>query len=157
MKKIFVGLSFISLCIVLSTSAFAQMPGTNPDEVWKYITEESPYTEWGFWAGHEDMQKGRAPHGPFHKVYVNKQGIDSTQAPAQDGTIQVKESYNKSKELKAITVMYKVKGYNPDAGDWYWVKYSLTGKAEKAGKPKGCIRCHRGKKKNDYVFVHEFK
>jgi len=25
------------------------------------------------------------------------------------------------------TVMYKVEGYNPDAGDWFWVKYSPQG------------------------------
>jgi hypothetical protein len=32
-------------------------------------------------------------------------------------------------ELKAITVMYKIKDYNPADGDWFWVKYSPDGKA----------------------------
>jgi biotin synthase len=36
-----------------------------------------------------------------------------------DGANAVLENYGKDKELKAITVMYKVAGYNPDAGDWF--------------------------------------
>jgi len=31
--------------------------------------------------------------------------------------------------------MYKVAGYNPGAGDWFWAKYSPQGKADKFGKP----------------------
>ena len=38
--------------------------------------------------------------------------------------------------------MYKTAGYNPDAGDWYWAKYSPDGKADKYGKPAGCVGCH---------------
>ncbi len=71
--------------------------------------------------------------------------------------IEVKENYSPSHELKAITVMYKIKGYNPDDGDWFWVKYSAKGKTLKAGKPGGCIGCHATRVANDYVLVHEFK
>ena len=39
---------------------------------------------------------------------------------------------------------------NPDAGDWFWVKYAPDGKALKEGKPAGCIGCHGAKKDNDY-------
>ena len=53
--------------------------------------------------------------------------------------------------------MYKIKGYNPNDGDWFWVKYSPDGKADKAGKPKGCIGCHGTRANNDFILVHEFK
>ena len=69
----------------------------------------------------------------------------------------VKENYGKDKELKAITVMYKTAGYNPDAGDWYWAKYSPAGKADKYGKPAGCVGCHGTRAKNDFILVHEFE
>lgn len=79
------------------------------------------------------MQPGRAPHGPLHKVYVNDRALNSVRPPVQYGSIAVKENYDKAKELKAITVMYKVNGYNPKDGDWFWAKYTLDGKAGRFG------------------------
>lgn len=32
------------------------------------------------------------------------------------------------KKLAAVTVMYKVKGYNPDAGEIFWMKFLQDGK-----------------------------
>ncbi len=60
------------LCV---TFVFAEMPGPDPDSLWKHITKESPYTKWGFWPDHQGMQPGRAPHGPLHKVYVNDRAL----------------------------------------------------------------------------------
>ncbi len=51
--------------------------------------------------------------------------------------------------------MFKVSDYNPDDGDWFWVKYSPTGKADKFGKPKGCVGCHGTRAANDFILVHE--
>ncbi len=56
------------------------------------------------------MQQGRAPHGPFHKVFVNEKALNSAKPPVQYGSLMVKKNYNPKKELKIITVMYKVKG-----------------------------------------------
>ncbi len=77
------------------------------------------------------MQPGQASHGPLHKVYVNNRATNSLKPSAQYGSIAVNEHYGKDKLLKAITVMYKVTGYNPKAGDWFWAKYSPTGKTDK--------------------------
>jgi hypothetical protein len=64
--------------------------------------------------------------------------------PMPDGAIIVKENYGENKEkLMAVTPMYKKKGYNPDAGDWFWAKYGPKGKVMTAGKVEGCINCHR--------------
>ncbi|MCK5232074.1 MAG: hypothetical protein KAR13_17515, partial [Desulfobulbaceae bacterium] len=138
MKKFVISISVISACAIIAVNAFAEMPSPDPDVLWKYITKESPYKQWSFWPDHQGVQPGRAPHGPLHKVYVNDRALNSSQPPVQYGSIAVKENYGKDKELKAITVMYKVTDYNPDAGDWFWVKYSPDGKADKFGKPAGC-------------------
>lgn len=155
--------NYLSMCMVMifllgmSAMSFAEMPNTSPESLWQHITKTSPYTSWGFWPDHQGLQEGNAPHAPLHKVFVNELGLQSSHAPAAFGTIVVKENIGRDNELKALTVMYKVKGFNPDAGDWYWVKYDTDGNAAKSGKPKGCISCHSGADDNDYILVHEFE
>ncbi len=147
--------AFFSL--VLATFVWAEMPKAEPDALWEYITKDNNYQKWNFWPDHMGMQPGRAPHGPLHKVYVNDRALNSSSPPVQYGSIAVKENYGKDKKLKAITVMYKINEYNPDAGDWYWAKFSPKGKADKYGKPAGCVGCHSTRAKNDFILVHEFK
>ncbi len=74
-------IAIIALIFITGTVVFAKMPSPDPDALWKYITIESPYTKWGFWADHQGMQPGRAPHGPLHKVYVNDRALNSPQPP----------------------------------------------------------------------------
>ncbi|NDV20139.1 hypothetical protein GO013_12010 [Pseudodesulfovibrio sp. JC047] len=160
MKKCCVIALFLTCALTLlaGTVMAEDMPGPDSAKLWEYITTVDPYTEWGFWPDHEGMQDGRAPHGPKHKVFVNATGLKCMMAPVMPGTIEVKENYSEDeKELLVITVMYKIKGYNPDAGDWYWVKYMPDGTVKKAGKPAGCIGCHATRVANDYILVHEFK
>lgn len=157
MRKLLQTAFFFSVFFIFVAGASAKMPGADPAELWEYITEKAPYTSWGFWADHEGLQEGSAPHAPLHKVYVNELGLKSVHAPASNGTIVVKENIGTDKELKALTVMYKIKGYNPEAGDWFWVKYDPKGNVAKSGKPKGCISCHSSADDNDYILVHEFK
>ncbi|MCK4502412.1 MAG: cytochrome P460 family protein [Desulfuromonadales bacterium] len=159
MKKLVIS-GFLIATMMLSVGAISMaetMPGADGDILWNYITEKSPYTKWSYWPDHQGMQDGRAPHGPQHKVFVNKLALESAAPPLQYGAIQVKENYSKANELKAITVMYKIKGYNPDSGDWFWAKYDASGKALITGKPMGCIGCHGTRAANDFVLVHEFK
>ena len=153
----FAGLVIIVACLAAGSLAFADMPGPDAAALWHYMTGASPYKEWGFWPDHQGMQPGRAPHGPFHKVYVNEKALNSLEPPVQYGAIQVKESFNKAKELKTITVMYKVNGYNPEKGDWFWAQYTPDGKVKSSGRPRGCISCHGIRAKNDFITVHEFK
>ncbi|HIP82400.1 MAG TPA: hypothetical protein EYH36_02295 [Desulfocapsa sulfexigens] len=157
-KKLILGCLVVAMTMSVACFTVAEdMPGPDGEALWNHISKVSPYTEWGYWDDHKGMIEGRAPHGKYHKVFVNKKGIDSVSAPVQYGTIQVKENYGKKKDLKAITVMYKVKDYNPKSGDWFWAKYSPAGKVLKAGKLKGCIGCHSTRVANDFVLVHEFK
>lgn len=146
----------VAVSLFFSALAYAEMPGPEADALWKYITETSDYTTWGFWPDHQGLQEGDAPHAPLHKVYVNEPALKSASAPVNYGAILVKENIGKDKQLKALTVMYKVKDYNPEAGDWFWVKYGVDGKAAKSGKPAGCINCHSGAADSDYMLVHSF-
>ena len=75
----------------------------------------------------------------------------------EDGSIIAKENYTAEKKFVALTVMYKIKGYNPTAGDWFWAKYNPDGTVAAAGRVKGCIDCHSAKKDNDYIFTGEVK
>jgi len=157
-KKLIVKCLVVAMTLgVVSFTVAESMPEPDGDALWHHISKVSPYTEWSFWPDHQGMQEGNAPHGPFHKSFVNKQALESKSAPLQYGAIQVKENYSPDHELKALTVMYKVEGYNSEGGDWFWAKYSPDGETLKAGKIAGCIGCHRGRADNDFVLVHELK
>ncbi len=157
MKKIFTFLCatlFFTGCIYMLYGATVQ---PNPKELWNYITKKNPYKNWSYWPDHKGMQRGNAPHGPWHKVFVNKKALNSKEPPVNYGSIIVKENFSKNKKLKVITVMYKVKGFKSSAGDWFWVKYAPNGKVLAAGKPNPCIGCHSARYKNDYIILYEFK
>lgn len=128
----------------------------NGNVLWERISTEAEYTTYAFWPDHEDIQPGQSPHGAYHKIYINR--VLSEALPADDrvlpvGSIIVKENLDSQKSLDAITVMVKVKDYNPEAGDWFWAKYTPEGEILAEGTPAGCIGCHEGMDYNDYVIV----
>ena len=76
-------------------------------------------------------------------------------------------SADPEKHLKAITVMYKRAGYDPDNKDWFWAKYlpdgsldknpkglQLAGRVAKGAKA-GCIACHTAAPGGDLVFTND--
>lgn len=154
---VFCILAVAAVSFIFGSWALAEGPKPAPDALWEYITETSPYEQWQFWPDHQGLQPGRAPHGELNRVYVNDRAYNSSKPPVQYGSILVKENHNKDEELQAITVMYKVRGYNPNDGDWFWAKYDTEGNADIYGKPKGCIGCHGTRADNDFILVHEFK
>lgn len=151
-----IGMSFLLIVFFMVPLSFGEMLKPDPVELWKYITQTSLYTQWEQWPEHAGIQSGKAPHGPQHKIYINDKLVASDTVPVAYGSIQVKENYTRSGKLAAITVMYKVPDYNPEKGDWFWVKYTAKGRANPFGKPKGCIECHEKKAANDYIMVHSF-
>jgi peptidoglycan hydrolase-like protein with peptidoglycan-binding domain len=125
--------------------------------LWQRITEEAPYETYSFWPGEEGIQPGQAPHGPFHRILVNKALYDAIPIPdrtAPHGTIIVKENMDAGQEVTGYTVMAKVDGYSADSNDWFWARYNLDGSARAAGAVTSCIVCHEGVADNDYVIVH---
>jgi len=148
-----IGGLLLSPAIAISGDKF---PQPDAQKVWTYITRTSPYQQWGHWPGYDGIYPGKSPHGAYLKLYANDIALKAVhdKKPMPPGAIIVKENYGKDrKTLMAVTPMYRVKGYNPKGGDWFWAKYSPDGKALKAGKPKGCIQCHGVHKSQDWLFT----
>ena len=117
---------------------------------------------------------GQHPHGAILDTIDGKLKVRNN-----TGVVIVKRNYggegvskqnvanNPSKYLKAVTVMYKRKGYDADNQDWFWVKFKpdgslhtnpkgvkLAGRVAK-GMPQGCIACHTAAPGGDMVFNHD--
>ena len=134
-------------------------PEADGKAVWEYITNHK-YQEWPLWPGKGKLYKGGHPHGALLTTYVSRDAlevIEGKKGMFGSGAFIIKENYSPEKKLGAVTVMYRVKGYNADAGDWFWAKYKPDGTVEKEGKVDGCINCHNSKIENDWVFTGAIK
>ena len=83
--------------------------------------------------------------------------IEGKKGVMPEGAIIVKENYMPDKTLAAITVMYKVKGYNPEHNDWFLAKYWPNGAVKAEGKATMSIACHDKEDDNDYIFTGRLK
>lgn len=94
------------------------------------------------------------------KLYVNRAAAGRPENPP-DKSILVKENYTPDKKLAAITVMYRARGFDPEHGDWWWVKYNPDGTVDTqngtklAGKVQGCIRCHSAAGGDDFIYAND--
>ena len=169
MKKFFI-ISFAACVCILGTEAPAihetipaeteiTLPSAqDPQGVFRYIKVLVPYSDWDLWPGKGKLYKGRHPQGSHLTTYVNDKGMLAVRRgePMQPGSFIVKEVYTPEKKLAAINVMYKVAGYNPGTGDWFWGEYGSNGAVRKAGRVQECINCHAAKKANDFVMTEDF-
>jgi hypothetical protein len=172
-------MKILSMCIILLVSIVFLFPNFVPAQtktegqmkkpvmveasgaaLWDHIKKKDYTKGWKMWPGKTALYKGTEPHGTLLTTYVNGRAykaIEAKKGMLPYGSIIVKENYSPDKKLMALTVMYKVKGYNPQAGDWFWAKYTSDGKIEAEGKVEACINCHGKKKDNDYVFTAPLK
>jgi len=117
--------------------------------------------------------KGQHPHGAVLETLKGQLKLGGN-----TGEVIVKKNYggkdisnskvanNRKKYLKAVTVMYKRDGYDPDNANWFWVKYKPNGGLHKnpkgmqlagrvaKGMSKGCIACHKAAPGGDYIFTN---
>ena len=136
------------------------------EQLWRTTLRD--YKGWSAYPGFEGWQDGNSPHGDVVKYYINGEAAKNADKPGH-GSIIVKENYGeqKAEKLMAVTVMQRLKGYDPDNHDWFWVKYApdgkvltnpkgmpLAGRVAK-GMPKGCIACHKKAEGGDYLFVND--
>ena len=131
-------------------------PGADASRLYTHITRPTPYSKtWSLMPGDKKMSPSKDPHGSFMTCYVNDKALKSIKnmKGVADGAIIVSENYGPDKRLESVTVMYKIKGYNPEAGDWFWVKYGPNnGYVLASGTVNECIACHSAKKENDYIY-----
>lgn len=141
-------------------------------ELWSKMQYENYRENWEMWPGKEAFYKGKEPHGVLLTTFVNDAVYKAIENKDKDGkmppgAIIIKENYMPDKTLGAITVMHKIEGFNPEANDWFWVKFGPDGKVmtmemggmtmKLAGKVPGCIDCHGVQSRNDYVFTNSLK
>lgn len=136
-------------------SVLQHMPWPAAGDVRYHITIHKPYKQWQLWPGKGEMYKGTEPHGALLTTYVDKTAYDSIKKMKgmADLSIIVNENYASNKQLMSINVMYKVKGYNPEAGDWFWAKYDNKFNIIAEGKISECLSCHSNVKNNDYIYT----
>ena len=125
--------------------------------------EIANYRQWPEFPGAHGIIPGESPHGPFVRFYINSLENDNANQLV-NGSIVVKENFAAADEttLAAVTVMKRVAGFDPAAGEWFWVKYlpggalDMTPEGHKlAGKVPGCIRCHTNAGGDDLVFIND--
>ena len=138
-----------------TTAGYGSEAAPSGEDLRKLIYEQTPYQEWSLWPGKEKLYKGTEPHGVYITVYVNDTALESIKnvKGMADNSIVLKENYTADKQLASVTVMQKVKSYNPEGGDWFWVKFSPDSKVTDEGKVIMCLGCHTGAKANDYIYT----
>ncbi len=130
-------------------------PKPTAESVISHLKAQRYQQSWKFYPGKGALYTGQVPHGMLLTTYVNDPALRALNARATtmpEGAMIVKENYTPDKKLAAVTVMYKVKGFNPSAGDWFWLKYDGSGMVEASGKVAGCIGCHTPSKR-DFVLT----
>lgn len=123
--------------------------GLDAGKFFLYITKDTPYTSWQTWPEKTKTAPAGGPHGAFHTTYVNPVAYASIieKEGMKFGSVIVMESFGPDKEPAHIYAKLRIKGYDPESGDWYWFKFGLDGKALAEGKDESCLACHR--KKNE--------
>ena len=162
-KLVYISLVIFSISLVsiscnngkYGSSDTAMDSGDKTASLWTEITEANYSENWKFWPGKEKNYKGTQPHGAILNTYLNDTAYNALTGGDKElpyGSIVIKENYMPNMDPGAITVMERIKGYYPEAGDWYWVKFKgdgtvhtkekdgMTMKLE--GKVAGCIGCH---------------
>jgi hypothetical protein len=145
-------------------------PQPTPEEfyqaLWRHLVRpDGPYTSWPPLPGKEGLRKGQSPHGAFVRLYANATAQADPKA-LPPGSILVLEDYSADQKSRAgINILYRVRGYDPRNGDWYWMKYNENGTVMRAapaaggqplaGRVQACIDCHRMAGGNDLVFSND--
>ncbi len=143
------GVLAITACKSLGTPEDQEEAGSLWDKM-------SGYREWSQFSGHEGMQPGKSPHGKFIQTFLNPAGASDPAAPGY-GTIIVKENFssNDPGSLKALTVMQRIEGYDPENEDWFWARYTPDGELTHSGQVASCADCHFDAGGDDYVFLND--
>ncbi len=148
------------------------LPGAAGVEVVEYVMDANPYQDWKTWPADEwndfdQFLKSGEPHGKVVRIFVNDVALEAAAASGFTGTLPpgsmvMKENYmgtdpNEPGELAALTIMYKVEGFNAEANDWFWVKAAGDGSAIDAeGAVGGCIGCHSQPNNRDFLLRYGF-
>ena len=140
-----------------------EWPDTTGAAVWDYLQQVNYQENWQLWPEKGELYEGQEPHGMLLTTYLNDtayQALTGDAATMPAHAVIVKENYRPDSTLAAVTVMYKVEGYNPDHNDWFFSKHLPSGELDTgpggmalAGRVPGCQSCHGQEADNDYLFT----
>lgn len=139
------------------------LPDTTGASLWSFLQRSNYQAAWPKWPNKPAFYTGQEPHGMLLTTYVNQLALGAANTKAgfmPGGAIIVKENYTPDSTMAAITVMYKVDGYNPDHNDWFFAKFLPTGELDAGpngmaleGRVADCQSCHAQQKDNDYLYT----
>lgn len=133
-----------------------ELPDTTVEAVWSHLQQQD-YESWDHFPGKGELYGGGEPHGALLTTYVNdaaRRGLEGgSPVSIPVGGMVVKENYMPDSTLAAVTVMYKVEGFNPDHNDWWFLKRSADGTVDASHRVEGCQNCHGGARDNDYILT----
>ncbi|MEX2530953.1 MAG: cytochrome P460 family protein [Gemmatimonadota bacterium] len=143
--------------------ASSLQPDTTGAAIWTHL-HENDYESWATWPEMGELYEGQEPHGAQLTTRLNDVAAEALAAGSSsfpEGSLIVKENYMPDGSLGALTTMYKVPGYNPEEGDWFYTKHLANGELDQMngmsmeGRVPGCVGCHQSVADNDYVFTGE--
>jgi len=160
-----------------TTDTSSPLPEVMPEAIWKYITEDNPYTTWSTFPSNRipDSAKWKDDYilsfleGNVFKIYINDIGLKALDKKPRNmpyGTIIIAEVYNtvgseEKREIGScwlITGFYKVEGSTARDNDWVTFAYNSDGTLFQApygsafGTKTHCYACHEASE-NDYIWI----
>ncbi len=138
-------LGILGLALVLAAcggSTEPELPDTTEASMLAYLEEVDYQANWSLWPDSTEKYPGEDPHGALLSIRMNDAAFNAVGGTMPDGAIIVKDNHTPAGDLAAITVMYKQSGYDPDNGDWFWLKNTTDGSDDRAGMLGGCQDCH---------------
>lgn len=139
-----------------------QTPDEFHSSFWGHIVKkDAAYNTWKV-LSHEKTEDGvENPHSTISQTYANKVAADDPRN-LPIGSVLVREDYDDKRKRQSISVMYRVKSYDKDHGNWYWIKYLENGSVARgtdnkavAGKMTSCSDCHGKAQSKDFVFSND--
>lgn len=129
---------------------------------WNHIVKQGAvYNTWKVLAREKTEDDIENPHGTVSQTFANKVAADDPKN-LPIGSILVREDYNDQRKRLSISVMYRVKAYDKDHGNWYWIKYLENGTVTRgkdnkvvAGKVSSCSNCHGKAQGKDFAFSND--
>ncbi|MBI2478454.1 MAG: cytochrome P460 family protein [Planctomycetia bacterium] len=136
-----------------------QTPAEFYNNFWQHLTKPgAAYNTWKPLEHEPPNVEVENPHGTESLTYANDVAAkDPKNLPI--GSILVREDYDDQRQRQSISVLYRVKDYDPEHGNWYYLRFTETGTVMKghdnkplAGKVSSCIDCHAKARGKDFVF-----
>lgn len=149
----------------LACPALAEPPA-EAEALWTFINQPPGFQSWGTWSALRELRRSHcgAAYGYFSRVFANDIALKAKGASLPPGSIIVREGQNMGSntmapngQIKAYTVMYKVRGFNPKGNDWFWATYTGLGQARDSGVLTECIKCHQSAWQSDYLLGVDLK